>query len=66
MPEEKKVEDKDMAPPAPVIKPVDIQNLTFSYDMNKDPNIVGLNCVVEPNSKVILVGVRTILFDTLI
>lgn len=37
-------------------KPVmTVKNLSFSYDVEK-PNIVGLNCVVKPNSKVILVG----------
>ena len=34
---------------------VTIKNLNFSYDKGK-PNITGLNCVIEPNSKVILVG----------
>ena len=34
---------------------VNIQNLNFSYDQDK-PNISGLNCVIPPNSKVILVG----------
>lgn len=53
MEEEKKTDDPMIAEAIP---PVDIENLTFSYDMNKDPNIVGLNCKIEPNSKVILVG----------
>jgi CCR4-NOT complex subunit CAF16 len=39
----------------PVVNPVHIKNLTFSYDAGKR-NIIGLDCVVEPNSKVILVG----------
>ena len=56
MAEEKKMNDDDVMAPVPAILPVDIQNLTFAYDMNKDPNIVGLNCAVQPNSKVILVG----------
>jgi len=57
--EEKKSEDPadlamTMAPPKKPL-PVEIRNLTFSYDGEKK-NIVDLNCVVEPNSKVILVG----------
>lgn len=32
-----------------------VKNLNFSYEEGK-PNIVGLDCVIEPNSKVILVG----------
>jgi ABC-type transport system involved in cytochrome bd biosynthesis fused ATPase/permease subunit len=35
---------------------VDIRNLTFHYDTSKSPNIVGLNCHIVPNSKIILVG----------
>ncbi|KAL3790452.1 hypothetical protein ACHAWO_007142 [Cyclotella atomus] len=53
MEEEKKSEEPTVAE---VVDPVNIENLTFAYDMNKDPNIVGLNCKIEPNSKVILVG----------
>jgi CCR4-NOT complex subunit CAF16 len=34
---------------------VNIKNLNFSYDKGT-PNIVGLDCVIQPNSKVILVG----------
>lgn len=34
---------------------VTIKNLNFSYDVGK-PNIVGLDCVIKPNSKIILVG----------
>eukprot|EP00545_Synedropsis_sp_CCMP1620_P013874 CAMPEP_0119030090 /NCGR_PEP_ID=MMETSP1176-20130426/40854_1 /TAXON_ID=265551 /ORGANISM="Synedropsis recta cf, Strain CCMP1620" /LENGTH=340 /DNA_ID=CAMNT_0006986455 /DNA_START=80 /DNA_END=1102 /DNA_ORIENTATION=+ len=34
---------------------VSIKNLNFSYDKGV-PNIVGLDCVIQPNSKVILVG----------
>lgn len=53
MTEEKKIEDDGIiAPPKPIVS---IKNLNFSYDEGK-PNIVGLNCVIEPNSKVILVG----------
>ena len=57
--EEKKSEDPadlaaTKAPPKRTL-PVEIRNLTFSYDGEKK-NIVNLNCVVEPNSKVILVG----------
>ena len=38
------------------VKPVvNIKNLNFSYDKGV-PNIVGLNCVIQPNSKVVLVG----------
>ena len=32
-----------------------IKNLTFSYDKGKK-NIDGLDCVIPPNSKVILIG----------
>ena len=30
---------------------VTIKNLNFSYDKGK-PNIIGLDCVIKPNSKV--------------
>mmetsp|Transcript_11030 Transcript_11030/g.12787 ORF Transcript_11030/g.12787 Transcript_11030/m.12787 type:complete len:637 (-) Transcript_11030:508-2418(-) len=33
-----------------------IKNLNFSYDIEKRRDIVGLDCIVKPNSKVILVG----------
>jgi ATPase subunit of ABC transporter with duplicated ATPase domains len=64
MEEEKKIEDIDAiiaeqptpTPTKPSVLPVDIKNLTFHYDSTKEPNIVGLDCVIEPNSKVILVG----------
>ncbi len=63
MEEEKKIEDNDatiaastLTPTKPPVLPVDIRNLTFHYDSTKEPNIVGLDCVIEPNSKVILVG----------
>jgi len=37
-------------------KPVaTVKNLTFAYDADK-PNLVGLDCVIEPNSRIILVG----------
>ena len=62
MEEEKKIDDGDTVPvaasssPSGGILPVNIQNLTFSYEANKEPNIVGLSCIIEPNSKVLLVG----------
>jgi CCR4-NOT complex subunit CAF16 len=34
---------------------VTIKNLNFSYDTGT-PNLVGLNCVIQPNTKMILVG----------
>jgi CCR4-NOT complex subunit CAF16 len=34
---------------------VNIKNLNFCYDAGV-PNIVGLDCVIKPNSKIILVG----------
>lgn len=33
-----------------------VKNLNFSYDVEKKRDIVGLDCIVKPNSKVILVG----------
>ena len=52
--EEKKSEEDVVVEPGK--KPVvTIKNLNFSYEAGK-PNIVGLNCVIQPNSKVILVG----------
>ena len=46
----------DAVSETPKKKPVvSIKNLNFSYEAGK-PSLVGLNCVVEPNSKVILVG----------
>jgi len=42
---------------AKATKPVvSIKNLNFSYDSGGKPNLVGLNCVIQPNTKVILVG----------
>ena len=35
---------------------VNIKNLSFSYDTGGRLNIDGLDCVIPPNSKVILVG----------
>mmetsp|Transcript_10455 Transcript_10455/g.31217 ORF Transcript_10455/g.31217 Transcript_10455/m.31217 type:complete len:175 (+) Transcript_10455:213-737(+) len=35
---------------------VRIKNLTFRYETDGRPNVDGLDCVVPPNSKVILVG----------
>jgi len=35
---------------------VTIKNLNFSYETGGKPNIAGLDCVVQPNSKIILVG----------
>jgi CCR4-NOT complex subunit CAF16 len=34
---------------------VTVKNLNFSYDVGV-PNIVGLDCVIKPNSKIVLVG----------
>lgn len=49
MEEEKKIEDE-------TVKPIiSIKNLNFSYDAGK-PNIIGLDCVLQPNSRAILVG----------
>jgi len=61
--EEKKVEDADLEASiasleAQDIKPVvNIKNLNFAYDKDSGKrNLVGLNCRIEPNSKIILVG----------
>jgi ATPase subunit of ABC transporter with duplicated ATPase domains len=48
MEDEKKIEDE-------IIDPISIKNLNFSYDAGK-PNIIGLDCVIKPNSRVIIVG----------
>lgn len=58
MEEEKKAEDADQMMAAPTIKPVvSIKNLNFAYDKDSGKkNIVGLDCRIEPNSKIILVG----------
>lgn len=59
MEEEKKIDDADavaaMASSSSSL-PVNIQNLTFSYEANHEPNIIGLSCIIEPNSKVLLTG----------
>lgn len=54
--EEKKTEDADVA--MTITKPiVNIKNLSFSYDKNSEKkNLNGLDCRIEPNSKIILVG----------
>jgi CCR4-NOT complex subunit CAF16 len=50
-------DDSDKTDTTKANKPVvSIKNLNFSYDKGAKPNIVGLNCVIQPNSKVILVG----------
>ena len=57
--EEKKIEDVDMvAKKAETVKPVvSIKNLDFAYDKDSGKkNISGLDCRIEPNSKIILVG----------
>ena len=56
--EEKKTDDADLAASAAVAKPVvNIKNLNFAYDRDSGKkNLVGLNCCIEPNSKIILVG----------
>lgn len=57
MKDEKKTSDEVTAVASEVAtKPiVTIKNLTFCYEAGK-PNIAGLDCVIQPNSKVILVG----------
>mmetsp|Transcript_77893 Transcript_77893/g.158232 ORF Transcript_77893/g.158232 Transcript_77893/m.158232 type:complete len:371 (+) Transcript_77893:199-1311(+) len=61
MEEEKKVEDVDLVmaradePKEKAV--VTIRKLTFAYDKDSGKkNIDGLDCVIEPNSKIILVG----------
>jgi ATPase subunit of ABC transporter with duplicated ATPase domains len=49
--EEKKI-DEDVVVAKPI---VNIKNMNFSYD-GVTKNIIGLNCCIEPNSKIILVG----------
>lgn len=60
MEEEKKIDDADAvaatASSSSLSLPVHIKNLTFSYESNHEPNIIGLSCIIEPNSKVLLVG----------
>jgi len=49
--EEKKADDLQSKPV------VSIKNLDFTYNKeSKTKNIIGLNCKIEPNSKIILVG----------
>lgn len=57
MKDEKKTSEEVTAVASEVAtKPiVTIKNLTFCYEAGK-PNIAGLDCVIQPNSKVILVG----------
>ena len=35
---------------------VTVKNLSFSYVTGQPPNVSGLNCIIQPNSKVLLVG----------
>lgn len=35
---------------------VSVKNLNFGYQAGKPHNIIGLNCVIEPNSRIILIG----------
>mmetsp|Transcript_42745 Transcript_42745/g.129896 ORF Transcript_42745/g.129896 Transcript_42745/m.129896 type:complete len:662 (-) Transcript_42745:87-2072(-) len=65
MQEEKKMDDVEISPPsteaektaAAEAKPVmSVKNLNFSYSPEKKNDLVDLNCIVPPNSKVILVG----------
>jgi CCR4-NOT complex subunit CAF16 len=61
MEEEKKVDDDvellaTKAAVVPAVLPVEIRNLTFHYDSSKPPTMTNLDCIIEPNSKVILVG----------
>lgn len=35
---------------------VTVRNLSFSYVTGQPPNVSGLNCMIQPNSKVLLVG----------
>eukprot|EP00584_Thalassiosira_punctigera_P000151 CAMPEP_0172535652 /NCGR_PEP_ID=MMETSP1067-20121228/7561_1 /TAXON_ID=265564 ORGANISM="Thalassiosira punctigera, Strain Tpunct2005C2" /NCGR_SAMPLE_ID=MMETSP1067 /ASSEMBLY_ACC=CAM_ASM_000444 /LENGTH=667 /DNA_ID=CAMNT_0013320593 /DNA_START=121 /DNA_END=2124 /DNA_ORIENTATION=+ len=62
MQEEKKMDDGDIgvtsaAAATALTKPLlTVKNLNFSYDPKKKKDLVDLNCVVPPNSKVILVG----------
>lgn len=59
MEEEKKADDnidnkEEIKPSKPVVS---IRNLNFTYNKDsKSKNIINLNCKIEPNSKIILVG----------
>lgn len=44
--------DKDEETPKPVVT---VKNLNYSY-VRGQPSIVGLDCIIQPNSKVLLVG----------
>jgi len=50
--------DTDRASEIPMVKPVvNIKNMSFAYDRNSGKkNLAGLDCRIEPNSKIILVG----------
>merc|ERR1719148_224285 len=53
------VKSEDAAPDAVAADEahvMSVKNLSFSYDVEKKHDIVGLDCLVKPNSKVILVG----------
>ena len=42
---------------APNTKPVvTVKNLSFSYVTGEPPNVSGLSCIIQPNSKILLVG----------
>ncbi|KAL7439505.1 hypothetical protein ACHAXM_006744 [Skeletonema potamos] len=51
--EEKKMEDMDDSSPNNIVT---VKNLNFSYTPSKSQDLVNLNCIIPPNSKVILVG----------
>lgn len=54
--EEKKMDDDNTIMEAVEVKPVmSVKNLNFSYTPERK-DIVNLNCIIPPNSKVILVG----------
>ena len=59
--EEKKTEDADMVvEKEESVKPVvSIKNLNFAYDKDSGKkNLAGLDCRIEPNSKIILVCIN--------
>jgi len=49
--------ESDVKPPPAASEKmvVNIRNLSFSYDPGT-PNIVGLNCLIPPNAKIVLIG----------
>lgn len=51
--EKKKAEDLNSMTTKPVVS---IKNLNYAYETGGTKNIVGLDCVIQPNSKIILVG----------